>query len=633
MKTGASPIADAGAYAHLCRLVPQLAAADNTARQAGEKELQEKLLKSAPQLVLPALCQVARDADDAHVRSLACVLFRRFATKPSVSDGGLLGKIGADPQKLCVYILNSALLREADASVRRKLADTVADVCRFAENEAEAEEEEGEGAVDGSGSALGPLFLPTLAQLAQSPHIPFRQTSFQVLGGVPSLFAHVPAPQIAPLFDSAFAQSSRETLELQSSALRAALALMEHDAELSAAAGLRVIHHAVAVVRLALEAASLDPSCESFKEVVTTLIDFVPENVKLFRPVFADLAQLSLALVEQAERTPDSVADDAKHLAMELLVTFTESLPPLMRKHPALVSRMVGACVRWMSNLDDSLEEEWFNCEKLEDADEDADSDPVNGESALDRISRALGGATVLPVAFSLIPTALADRESWKQRRAGLYTIATIAEGCSKLLSKEVTKLLPLIVPHLDADPEQRVQYAACQCVGQLFTDFGPQLQKQHHQPLMASLLGVFAAERNPPAHQRVRAHAAAAIINFLECGTKTLALRYMEPIVRALLPVFHAASSGTEFIKPYLLEQALTTLATVAESTGRGFAKVGAEVVNVGLQLLESAGTAAYETLRGRTVECISLCAVAMEAEHFRPFLEPVIRLFSTLR
>lgn len=59
------------------------------------------------------------------------------------------------------------------------------------------------------------------------------------------------------------------------------------------------------------------------------------------------------------------------------------------------------------------------------------------GQESLDRIALALGGNTVAPLASSLLPTLLQDPD-WKKRHAALICISQIAEGCVKVLVKNV---------------------------------------------------------------------------------------------------------------------------------------------------------------------------------------------------
>lgn len=73
-------------------------------------------------------------------------------------------------------------------------------------------------------------------------------------------------------------------------------------------------------------------------------------------------------------------------------------------------------------------------------------------------------------------------------------------------------------------DPNAKVKWAACQAVGQLCTDLGPDIQEAEHARLLPGLLSVMDDFSQP----RVQAHAAAAIVNFAEnCEEVRLAQGY----------------------------------------------------------------------------------------------------------
>ncbi len=62
------------------------------------------------------------------------------------------------------------------------------------------------------------------------------------------------------------------------------------------------------------------------------------------------------------------------------------------------------------------------------------------GQESLDRLALAMGGNTVAPLAARLLPTLLAEPD-WKKRHAALICISQIAEGCVKVLVKNVRGL------------------------------------------------------------------------------------------------------------------------------------------------------------------------------------------------
>jgi hypothetical protein len=79
------------------------------------------------------------------------------------------------------------------------------------------------------------------------------------------------------------------------------------------------------------------------------------------------------------------------------------------------------------------------------------------------------------------------------------------------------------------------------------------------------------------PYKTRVHAHAAAALINFCEGAERDTLLPYLDPIVERLLKLLNPVQDGGRPTKRYVQEQAVTTLAMVADASETTFAKVRA--------------------------------------------------------
>ena len=78
-----------------------------------------------------------------------------------------------------------------------------------------------------------------------------------------------------------------------------------------------------------------------------------------------------------------------------------------------------------------------------------------------------------------------------------------------------------------------------------------------------------------PRVENRVHAHAAAALINFCEGVERDTLLPYLDPIVERLLKLLNPSQDGSRPTKRYVQEQAVTTLAMVADASETTFAKV----------------------------------------------------------
>lgn len=89
--------------------------------------------------------------------------------------------------------------------------------------------------------------------------------------------------------------------------------------------------------------------------------------------------------------------------------------------------------------LDIEDDPEWHSAE-LEHEDAGEGSNYSVGQECLDRLSMALGGNTIVPVASELLPAYLAAPE-WQKNHAALIALAQIAEGCTKVDKEECVSI------------------------------------------------------------------------------------------------------------------------------------------------------------------------------------------------
>lgn len=123
---------------------------------------------------------------------------------------------------------------------------------------------------------------------------------------------------------------------------------------------------------------------------------------------------------------------------------------------------------------------------------------------------------------------------------------------------------------------------------GQLCTDLEEIIQQRFHQQLFDVLIPALEDPEpryvthfpiyhpNSSAHLlcRVHAHAASALINFCEGVERDTLLPYLDPIVERLLKLLNPQAAPTQ-VRRYVQEQAITTLAMVADASETTFAKV----------------------------------------------------------
>lgn len=164
-------------------------------------------------------------------------------------------------------------------------------------------------------------------------------------------------------------------------------------------------------------------------------------------------------------------------------------------------------------------------------------------------------------------------------------------------------------------DPHPRVRYAACNAVGQMATDFAPVFEKKFHEQVIPGLLSLLDDVENP----RVQAHAGAALVNFSEDCPKTILTRYLDSIMNKLEAILTAkfkelVEKGTKLV----LEQIVTTIASVADTTEKEFVTYYDRLMPCLKYIIQNANTDELKMLRGKTIECVSLIGLAVGPEKF---------------
>jgi hypothetical protein len=185
-------------------------------------------------------------------------------------------------------------------------------------------------------------------------------------------------------------------------------------------------------------------------------------------------------------------------------------------------------------------------------------------------------------------------------------------------MKKHLAELVASILPLLQ-DPNPRVRWAATNCIGQLSTDLGPALQTSFHSQILPALTATMDASRE--SNLRVRAHAAAATINFCEKAEKEAVAPYLEGVLRQLAALMQAPHRKAQ-------EQSITTVAALALAVGDLFVPYYQEFVPFLKSLLRLPAQQCGGKMRGKTLECVSLIGVAVGAEKFRDDALEVMQL-----
>lgn len=145
---------------------------------------------------------------------------------------------------------------------------------------------------------------------------------------------------------------------------------------------------------------------------------------------------------------------------------------------------------------------------------------------------------------------------------------------------------------------------------GQLCTDLEEIIQAQHHEAIFGALLPTLGASES-----RVHAHAAAAIINVCEGVAHDSLLPYLDALVSALLRLLEPQVGRDGQVKSYVQEQAVTTLAMVADASEGDFGRHYANIMPLLMNVLRNAtGGGEHRKLRWKAMECAGLIGMCLD-------------------
>lgn len=205
----------------------------------------------------------------------------------------------------------------------------------------------------------------------------------------------------------------------------------------------------------------------------------------------------------------------------------------------------------------------------------------------------------------------------WRERFAALMALSSAAEGCRDVLMTEIDKILDMVVPLID-DPHPRVQYGCCNVLGQISTDFAPLIQSTSHKIILPALISKLTSN----SVDRVQTHAAAALVNFSEQATQSIMEPYLDSLLTNLLSMLQSS-------KLYVQEQALTTIAFIAEAAEKKFVKYYDTLMPLLINVLRTDTGSESRVLKGKCMECSTLIALAVGKEKFASHSQELIQLF----
>ena len=353
-----------------------------------------------------------------------------------------------------------------------------------------------------------------------------------------------------------------------------------------------------------LEAALQQGDTLDAEAALKMFIDVADTQPRFLRRQLLQVVGTMLAIVESGD-----FDDDIRQLASEFLLTLAEAreaAPGMMRKLPDFVQRLFVCIMAFLLDIED--DPKWHTADEAFENEGQGELFDV-GQDGLDRLALSMGGNSVMPIASQVLQAYLQDQD-WRKRHAVMIALAQIAEGCQKLMLKQGISSTTDICVRCIQDPHPKVRWAACQAIGQLSTDLGPDLQLQEYARLVPALLAAM-----DDASPRVQAHATCAMVNFSEAldEEEEVLAPYLDQLVGKLLALL---SSQYKMVA----EGALTALASIADSAKDMFEKYYATVVPLLMQIMTGTTDDDHRAMRAKAMECVSIVGMAVGKERFRP-------------
>lgn len=584
-------------HALLLQLLQGLSSADNTIRSKAEKVLETDWSTTQNiEILLTFLAEQACSSGDESSQAFAAVLFRRIAIKSprelnNVTDR-TIGIISEPVKQQIRTIFLSGFLSSQSNQVRHKLSDAISEIAKE----------------DVSPHGTWNELIPALFAAAQNSDSSFRESAFRVFTSTPELLDKSYIENVLPIFNSGFEDDS------DSVRIAACTAFVAFFRELPKN-NWQQLQTLLPNLLNSLPRFLQNGQDEALASVLEALIDLVELAPKMFKDMFPKIIEFCAAVCKNKE-----LDSNTRMASLELLTTFAEVSPAMCKRSPTYADNIIVITLSMLTEvcIDDDDAAEWNNDDDLDEDDKEPEYDAAR--QALDRVSLRLNGQSLAAPLFQYLPTMI-QSSSWRERQAALMALSSAAEGCSDVLIHQVPTILDMILPTLQ-DDHPRVQYACCNALGQMSTDFEDLIQRTAGDRVLPALISKLTNKSVP----RVQAHVAAALVNFSEAASKEVLEPYLDDLLNNLLNLLHSP-------KRYVQEQVLTTIAIIADAAEKKFIKYYDTLMPMLTDVLKTDLGNENRLLKAKCIECSTLIALAVGKEKFAPHCQDLIRLFAHLQ
>lgn len=296
-------------------------------------------------------------------------------------------------------------------------------------------------------------------------------------------------------------------------------------------------------------------------KMVNSLDSLIKSHPKFIKN---SLPQLLDVFTEMAKEPALTAA--LRNAAMLTIGSMAATNAGLIRKTPKFAQMTLPCLINIVAEQPDDLTE-WLKSEDTHELSNQLVS--ANAVETISRLNESLGPKFMLQntiqIAFQYIKNG-----NWKEKYAGLMTLAMEFEGCKDHFEGELDNFIQLLVPTLTID-NYKVLYASMTCIALLTTEFSPDLQEKYHALILPPVINIL--EKAP--EDKLKLRATSMMINFfrelLECDEEenNFIHNYVSDVLKLLISNFESALAAKKMI---FIEEIVSLISILAGISAEKF-------------------------------------------------------------
>ncbi|CAH1269854.1 IPO4 [Branchiostoma lanceolatum] len=558
-------------------ILENLLVPDNAVIQQATTQLQEAYKDPA---IVPALCGVLGSSQNPQVRQYAAVLLRRKIAKQ-------WKKFDQETQASLKATLLQVLVQEPERTVRHAAAQIVGAVARH-------ELQEGRW----------PELLQFMQDCIRDNEPNKREMGMFVLSTV----CDTSAQGLQPHFSSLFALFNTTLEDVDNRAvpfytIQAMTSLVEFCGTDEAGTFQKLIPKVLAVIRHLLQHDE-DQACEAL-EIFDELVEC---EVAIVVPHLKDIMQFCLEVSSNAE-----LGDNIRVKALSFVSWLTRLKKKSILKHK-LVEPVLSVVFPIM-------------CTPAAEGEEDPDdafideleaSTPTSFASqVIDVMALNLPPEKLITPLMQLVGPAL-ESENPYQRKAGLISLAVIAEGCSDHIQKKCLEPFLQVTCKSISDPNPIIRNAALFTMGQFSEHLQPGITK-YHGDIVPLLINHLMQGEHSSKEGITKTYY--ALEEFVENLGKDI-LPYLPALMESLL------SAQTTSQAVHIKELAISAIGAIANAAGEAMVPYFPQVMEQLKPYITQVLPETHQVLQVQALDTLGMFARTIGEQHFLPMAEECLQL-----